>query len=194
GVPTMAYRADVGRAAEVRAMVDAVARRFGRLDTLVNNAATTRFVSWDEVDDELWERVLAVNLSGAYYCIRAVTPHMREAGMGVIVNVSSIGGLTPAASSAPYAVSKAGLNHLTRFAARHLGPVIRVNAVAPGLVLTRWNADRPSEAKEAQIQAAALKMPGLPEDIANAVLFLSTDESRFITGQVLVVDGGRVMQ
>lgn len=190
----LVVRADVADSAQVRRMVDEVIARFGRLDILVNNAATTRYCTFDEVDEALWTRVLAVNLNGPFFCIKAVVPPMRAQGGGVIVNVSSVGGIAPVGSSAAYSVSKAGLNHLTRVAAKALGPTIRVNGVAPGLVFTRWNADRPREAQEAQIQEAPLKMGGQPEDIANAVLFFASDQSRFITGQTLIVDGGRFMQ
>jgi NAD(P)-dependent dehydrogenase (short-subunit alcohol dehydrogenase family) len=193
GTPAIKVRADVGESSEVRRMVDETIERFGRIDVLVNNAATTRFTSFDEVDEELWTRVMAVNLNGPFFAIKAVTPHMRAIGKGAIVNVSSVGGIAPVGSSAAYSVSKAGLNHLTRVAAKALGPIIRVNAVAPGLVLTRWNASGRAEARQAQIDEAPLKMAGLPEDIANAVLFFATDQSRFITGQTLVIDGGRFM-
>lgn len=192
--PSLAIKADMGDKNAVRAMVAQVVEHFGRIDILVNNAATTRRSTWDELDDELWERVMAVNLNGPYYAIRAVEPHMRAAGKGAVVNVSSMGGIAPVGSSAPYSVSKAGLNHLTRVAAKSLGPVIRVNGVAPGLVETRWNAGWPKDAAASQIEAAPLKMAGQPSDIANAVVFFASDESRFITGQTLVVDGGRVMQ
>lgn len=192
--PKLAVRADVSDSALVNQMVQDVVERFGRLDILVNNAATTRYSSFDDVDEALWTRVLAVNLNGPFFTIKAVTPHMRRQGKGWIVNVSSLGGIAPVGSSAAYSVSKAGLNHLTRVAAKALGPEIRVNAVCPGLVLTRWNADRPREAIQAQIDEAPLKIGGTPEDIAAAVLFFASDESRFITGQTLILDGGRFMQ
>ncbi|MFN8535158.1 MAG: SDR family NAD(P)-dependent oxidoreductase [Dehalococcoidia bacterium] len=187
-------RADVSDSAAVREMIDRVVDRFGRLDILVNNAATTRFSSFDEVDDELWTRVLGVNLNGPFFCIKAALPHLRAAGKGAVVNVSSVGGIAPVGSSAAYSVSKAGLNHLTRVAAKALGPTIRVNGVAPGLVFTRWNAGRPAAGQDAQVQEAPLKMGGQPEDIADAVLFFASDQSRFITGQTLIIDGGRYMQ
>jgi NAD(P)-dependent dehydrogenase (short-subunit alcohol dehydrogenase family) len=193
GTDAMAIKADVADSAQVRDMVAQVVEKYGKLDILVNNAATTRFASWDDVDEELWNRVMAVNLNGPFYTIKTVAPIMRANGNGRIVNVSSMGGMAPVGSSAAYSVSKAGLNHLTRVAAKALGPEIRVNAVLPGLVLTRWNADRPWEAAQAQIDAAPLKIPGHPEDIANAVLYFASDESRFVTGQCLVIDGGRYM-
>lgn len=193
GTDAMAVKADVSDAAQVKDMVAKVVEKYGRIDILVNNAAWTRFASWDEVDEELWNRTLAVNLNGPFHTIKAVTPFMRAQGNGRIVNVSSMGGMAPVGSSGAYSVSKAGLNHLTRVAAKALGPEIRVNAVLPGLVRTRWNAGRPPEAAQAQIDAAPLKTAGTPEDIANAVLYFASDESRFVTGQCLVIDGGRYM-
>ncbi len=180
---------DVSREADARALVAAAIDRYGRLDLVVNNAGTTKVVPHGDLDgatDELWHRVLDVNLLGAWYISRAAVPALRES-RGSIVNVSSIAGVRPIGSSIPYAVSKAGLNHLTRLLAAALGPEIRVNAVAPGLIDTPWTADW-DEVRAVVSNRAPLGRFGTPEEVAGACLHLAT--APYTTGQVLVVDGG----
>src|SRR4029079_10674833 len=132
---------DVGSDAAVRDMLQTVEREFGRLDVLVNNAGTTWFIdhkSLEEMTEEKWDRILQVNLKGPFFCIRAAVPLLRKSGGGSIVSVSSVAGLSGDGSSIAYAASKGALNTMTRSLARSLGPEIRVNAVCPGPVDTRW--------------------------------------------------------
>jgi ketoreductase RED2 len=188
-LPDAVYvQADVAREEDAKRLVATAVERFGRLDVAVNNAGTTRrvpFQDLDGADEELWQRILAVNLMGPWYVSRAAAPALREA-KGSIVNVGSVAGLIAGGSSLPYAVSKAALHHLTRTLAQALAPDVRVNAVAPGLVETPWTAGW--ESNDAIVARTPLGRAATPEDIADAVVFLA--RAQFATGQVLAVDGG----
>ncbi len=183
-------QADVSDEDQAKAMVAAATERWGRLDILVNNAGTTRVIphaDLDAVTDEVWRRILDVNLLGTWYVTRAAVPELRKSGGGSIVNVTSIAGIRPTGSSIPYAVSKAALNHLTRLLAAVLGPEIRVNAVAPGLIDTPWTKDWDEVRRRIQ-QTAPLARSGSPEEVAQACLLLT--KSTYCTGVVVLVDGG----
>ena len=188
-LPEAVYvQGDVSREDDARRIVAAAVERFGRLDVVVNNAGTTRRVPFGDLegaDDELWRRILDVNLMGPWYMSRAAVPALREAE-GAIVNVGSVAGIIAGGSSLPYAVSKAALHHLTRTLAQALAPDVRVNAVAPGLVETPWTAGW--EANEPIVARTPLGRAGTPGDIADAVALLA--RTPFATGRVLVVDGG----
>ncbi len=196
GCEGLAFEADVARDADARAMMARAAGRFGRLDVLVNNAGTTRYIDFPDLDavtDEVWQAILGVNLLGAFYCSRAAAPLLRSA-RGAIVNVASTSGHLAEGSSLPYCVSKAALIHLSRTLAIALAPEVRVNSVSPGQVVTRWTRVRKGEDAAAAIEAeAAARTPmrdcARPEHVAEAVLGLI--RSDFVTGQDLVVDGGR---
>jgi 3-oxoacyl-[acyl-carrier protein] reductase len=157
----VAVRADVSDEADVRAMVAQVVERFGRLDVLVNNAGVTRYIPLKDVDAvraEDFDRILAVNVKGAFLCAQAAAPYLRRDGNGKIVNVASTAGLAPEGSSVPYIVSKAGLIMLTTCLAKALAPDIQVNAVAPGYLETRWLGMYFPEDKQREIlEDAALK-------------------------------------
>ncbi|MGE5191314.1 MAG: SDR family NAD(P)-dependent oxidoreductase [Deltaproteobacteria bacterium] len=187
---------DVGNDADVRNMLHTVEREFGRLDVLVNNAGTTWFIdhkNLEEMSEEKWDRILQVNLKGPFFCIRAAVPLMRKSGGGAVVSVSSVAGLSGDGSSIAYAASKGALNTMTKSLARALGPEIRVNAVCPGPVDTRWlRAVMSPEELEKRTAHFPMQRPALPEDIADAVIYLATGTS-LTTGQCLVVDGGRTM-
>jgi ketoreductase RED2 len=194
-LPQAAYvQADIGDAAACTALVEATLHRFGRLDVLVNNAGTTEVIAHDDLEaatDEIWHRILDVNVLGAWHLTRAAVPALRESGNGVVVNISSVAGLRPTGSSIPYAVSKAALNHLTVLLARVLGPQIRVNAVAPGLVDTAWTAWW-GPLKDQVAADTPLKRYAQPADVAEAVMGLV--RSGFVTGQVVTVDGGHSLR
>ena len=193
GAPVKVYRAGVGDDAAVRAMVADAAATFGGLDVLVNNAGTTHFIPHTDLDaltDAVWDDIFRVNVKGAFYACRAAMPHLKARG-GNIVNVTSVAGLSGQGSSVPYCASKAALNCVTLSLARAFGPEVRVNAVAPGPILTRWLAGR--EAHVAKfLEQAPLGRAADPDDIADAVVYLATGTT-LTTGQVLVVDGGRTM-
>ena len=193
GVPALLFKASVADAARVNEMVAAAKDAFGRLDVLVNNAGTTHFIPHTDLDaltDAVWDDILGVNLKGAFYCTRAAMP-LLKATKGNVVNVTSVAGLSGQGSSIPYCASKAALNCMTQSLARAFGPDVRVNAVAPGPILTRW-----LEGREAQVakylEQAPLGRAATPDDVADAILYLATGTT-LTTGQVLVVDGGRTM-
>ncbi len=183
-------QADVSDPAQAQSMVDAAVEQYGRLDIVVNNAGTTEVIPHHDLDaatNEIWERLLRVNILGAWNVIRAAAPHLRASGDGVVLNVTSIAGIRPVGSSIPYAVSKAALNHLTLLLANALGPEIRVHAVAPGLIDTQWT-ESWHDVRAAVQSTAPLRRSGTPEDVADACAALVA--TRYATGQVLVVDGG----
>jgi NAD(P)-dependent dehydrogenase (short-subunit alcohol dehydrogenase family) len=189
-------RCDVSEEDQVRAMVRTTLNRYGRVDTLVNNAGIGMFRSVLDTSSEDWDRCLNVNLKGVFLCSKYVIPHMQTIGKGAIVNTSSIqthGGVDNVAS---YAASKAGVMALTRSMAIDYGPTIRVNAIAPGYVLTPLT-ESVFDSKEKQdrelgmvAEQLAMKRIGRPEDIGLAAAFLASDEASYITGIQLFVDGG----
>jgi len=193
GMSSIAVKADVSQDSQVREMVDKVVSEFGRLDILVSSAGSTSFVDADDLEgltEDMWDRVLAVNLKGTFFCCRAATPAMKANDGGSIINISSIAGISGVGSSMAYSASKAGVICLTKSLARTLAPEIRVNTIAPGFVDSRWTADWP-EYKDMHEKATPMKRVALPEDVADAAMFLV--HSDFVTGQVIIVDGGRIM-
>jgi 3-oxoacyl-[acyl-carrier protein] reductase len=193
GVPAILCQASVADNAAVCAMVQRCQVELGGLDVLVNNAGTTHFIDHTDLDavtDEVWDEILSVNLKGTFYCCRAALPALQERE-GSIVNVTSVAGLQGHGSSIPYAASKAALNCMTKSLARAFAPRVRVNAVAPGPVLTRWLAER-MELVERMVLATPMRRAAVPEDIADAIGFLALGSS-LVTGQVMVIDGGRTM-
>ena len=188
GGRAIAVRADVSKLSEDEAMVTTVTREWGRLDILVNNAATTKFVDHKNLDgltEEDWDHILAVNVKGVFFLTRAAARAMID---GRVINVGSVAGVNGTGSSIAYAASKAAVHTMTRSLARVLGPSITVNTVAPGLIETRWQAGRETinAARSRQMPA---KRIGRPEDIAHVVLALATSDN-FLTGQIIVIDGG----
>jgi 3-oxoacyl-[acyl-carrier protein] reductase len=198
GGDPLVIQADVAQDRKVRAMVAQILERFGRIDILVNNAGITAFVDFPDLEgltDEIWDRLYTVNVKGTFFCCRAVVPPMRKQGHGRIINIASVAGIWPQGSSIAYSASKAAVIHLSKCLARTLAPEIQVNVIAPGFIAdTRWNVGRPNleETIQKAIQAAPLQRAGKPEDIADAALFLAT-RADFMTGDIMIVDGGRVL-
>lgn len=193
GAPVLLHQATVADESQVKAMVARTVETFGGLDVLVNNAAMTHFIAHTELDalsDAVWDEIFQVNVKGVLYCCRAAMPHLQKRN-GAIVSVSSVAGLTGQGSSIPYCASKGAVNTLTQSLARAFGPNVRVNAVAPGPILTRWLAGREAQI-EKYLELAPLKRAATPDDVADVVMFLATGTT-LITGQVVVVDGGRTM-
>jgi 3-oxoacyl-[acyl-carrier protein] reductase len=197
GADTIVYQGDVGDDAVCRGMADAAAKRWGRIDYLINNAAKTKFNPYENLDGLSAEDFLAiyrVNVVGAYQMVRAVAPHMKKQGRGAIVNNSSIGGVTGIASSMAYAASKAALNMMTQSLSLVLGPEIRINAIAPGAIQTRWlQGGMTPEQYQAFLVAAAKMVPlqvvPTAEQIAEALVWFLEGAS-VVTGEVLMVDAG----
>jgi NAD(P)-dependent dehydrogenase (short-subunit alcohol dehydrogenase family) len=189
---TLAIHCDVSDAAAVAAAMAAVNSHFGRLDALVNNAGIAVFAPLLETEDEDWNRVLAVNLTGPFLCTKAAASLMREHGGGAIVNITSISAVRASTLRSAYGTSKAGLAHLTKQLAVELASLgIRVNAVAPGPVDTAMaKAVHSPEIRADYHDAIPLNRYGLEEELAEAIYFLCSDRASYITGQILAVDGG----
>ncbi|HZK83108.1 MAG TPA: SDR family oxidoreductase [Desulfosporosinus sp.] len=190
GVRCSIYKADVAQDTEVRLMVSQVVTDYGKLDILINNAGMTHFVEHTDLEgmkEEYWDDIMGVNVKGMFFCCRAVAGELKKSG-GCIVNITSIAGLTGLGSSIAYAASKAAGISVTKSLARVLAPEVRVNAVAPGIVQTRW-----VEGKEDHIARLAAGTPlgriAAPDDIAEVVFSLIA-HAGFVTGQTIVVDGG----
>lgn len=194
GVQAMAVKCDVADAAQVQNLMDTTLAAFGRIDILVNNAGITRDKLMMTMKETDFDAVIATNLKGAFLCTRAVTRPMMKQRYGRIVNLSSVVGVHGNAGQANYAASKAGLIGMTKSAAKELASRgITVNAVAPGFIETDMTAVLPENVKSGLLGAIPMGALGSPEDVANAVAFLASDEARYITGQVLGVDGGMGM-
>ena len=185
---------DVTSGANAQTAVDHAVAEFGTLDILVNNAGITKDTLLIRMTESDWDRVLTINLKGAFLMTQAASRVMMKARSGRIVNISSVVGLMGNAGQGNYAASKAGLIGFTKSIAKELaGRNVTVNAVAPGYIQTEMTESLPEAAKQAFLANIPLKRAGLPEDVANAVLFFAADESAYITGQVLPVCGGLLM-
>lgn len=189
GRRALAVQGDVASLPDVQRLVRATADAFGRLDILVNNAATFESTPLLAITEEAWDRVMAVNLKGPFLLAQAAEPLLRAHGRGLIVNLVDLAGIQAWPAYGHHGVSKAALIHLTRILARALAPDIRVNAIAPGTVLP------PADYTPAQVESLRGRTPlrriGAPADVARALLYLV--ESDFVTGEMLIVDGGRLL-
>ena len=196
GGDAIAVKGDVSDPKQVRALIKEAVERFGRIDILVNNAGILLPSLFLDCTDEIWEKIIAINLKGPFLCSREVAGIMLKQGKGKIINISSVSGLAypSALENTPYAISKAGVIGLTRSLAVNLAPTVNVNAICPGLVETDMTASYSPESKRMRIEESLLKRIGKPEEIANAALFLASDESDFVTGEILTVSGGRAMR
>ena len=195
GGQAIAVQADVGDPDQAKQLMQAAIDTFGGLDILVNNAGTTRDQLLMLMSEDDWDVVLRTNLKGVFNCCKAAARKMMRQRSGRIVSVSSVSGIAGQGGQTNYAASKAGVIGFTKSLAKELGGRgITVNAVAPGFVLTDLTADLSDELKQQAIEATPLGRMGEPEEIAQAVAFLASDSASFITGEVLTVDGGLVMQ
>jgi len=192
-VNAAAFACDITDGASVDRVLDEVTKRFGRLDILVNDAAYNKSIPFADLDgltDEVWDKILAVNLTGPMRLTKAAAPVMKAQGRGRIVNISSVAGLGPTGSSIAYAVSKAGLIHLTRCMAVALSPEVLVNCVAPGLLEgTRATSNLRAEQIERSAATSLLKKPADKGDCADMVVTMCRTDT--MTGQTIAIDSGR---
>lgn len=195
GGEALSVRADVSSSADVKELVRATVDRFGRVDILVNNAGVMYTKSVLETTEENWDRTIDVNLKGAYLCAKEVAPIMLRQETGKIIMMSSNSGLyhPSAMRFTEYVTSKAGLNGLTKALALALGPHITVNAICPGWIKTEMVEDTDPEVERAILAETALRRWGTTDDVAGAAVFLASKEADFITGELLIVAGGRGM-
>ena len=196
GGNVMVEGCDVADDREVRKMIAKIQVKFGRLDVLVNNAATTKFIPHDELErlDELtWDRVLDVNLKGPFFVTRASAELLTAGDGGSVVNISSVAGITGSGSSIAYCASKGALNTMTKSLARVLAPKVRVNAICPGLIDSRWVREgNPALDLVEMTRDCPIPRASTPEDICDAVMYFALGTS-MTTGQILPVDGGSTL-
>ncbi len=194
GRRTLISRVDVSKIKEVNETVDKILDKFGRIDILINNAGITADSLLIRMKEADWDKVIEINLKGAFNCLKAVAKPMMKARSGKVVNMASVIGLIGNVGQANYAASKAGVIGLTKSLARELAPRgINVNAVAPGFIKTPMTEKLSDEVKEEMCKRIPLNRFGAPEDVAEVVLFLVSDRAAYVTGQVINVDGGMVM-
>lgn len=191
GVEAEFVKVNVANMHEVEQMVDATVARFSRIDVLVNNAGITRDGFLVKMAPPQWDQVVAVNLTGVFYSTQAAARVMLAQGQGVILNAASVVGIYGNIGQTNYAATKSGVIGMTKTWAKELGPKgIRVNAVAPGFITTGMTEKVPDKVLATMVEKTPLRRLGRPEDVANAYLFLASDEASFINGAVLSVDGG----
>jgi 3-oxoacyl-[acyl-carrier protein] reductase len=192
GVPALAVKVDVASAVEVETAIKEVLSTFGQVDILVNNAGVSLSSSVTRMTEDIWDKTIDVNLKGTFLCSRAVAPHMKQRRYGKIINLSSILGLAGSPTMVHYSAAKTGVIGFTRGLALELGPFnINVNAIGPGIIKTPMLDQEVSSELREQLQGRIpLRRLGEPVDIANAILFLVSDESSYISGQCLFVCGG----
>jgi len=191
---TLCATADVTNREQVKSAIDATIQRFGKIDILINNAGIIRDALVQKMTIEQWDKVIQVDLTGSFNCIQTVVDHMMQRGSGSIVNVSSVSGIYGNIGQVNYSAAKAGLIGMTKTLSKELGKKgIRVNAVAPGFIKTPMTAGLPQKILDMMTEKTPLKMLGDPIDIAYANLYLASDEARYVSGCVLMVDGGLVV-
>jgi len=195
GGEAIMVKADVSRADEVKQLVRQTVEKFGRIDILVNNAGVLFQRTFLDATEDIWDKTIDINLKGAYLCSKEVAPIMLKQKRGKIINISSNSGLyhPSAMRFVEYVVSKAGMNGLTKALALRLGPFITVNAICPGWIKTEMVSDTDRELEEKLIEETPLKRFGTPNEVANAALYLASNESDFVTGELHLVAGGRGM-
>ncbi len=195
GGNTIGIKADVTNSENIENLFKQTQEKFGSVDILVNNAGITRDTLMIRMSEKDWNMVLDINLKGAFLVTKIAAKIMMKQRSGRIVNISSVVGLMGNAGQTNYSASKAGLIGFTKSVAKELGARgVTVNAVAPGFIQTEMTEKLSEDAKEAFLKNIFIKRPGLPEDVASAVMFFASDEASYITGQVLAVDGGLTMQ
>ncbi|HBG5345210.1 TPA: SDR family oxidoreductase [Clostridioides difficile] len=188
------FKADVSNREDVENMVDYCVKEFGGLDVLVNNAGISQDKLFTDITDEDWDNMININLKGSFYCSQVALKYMVSEKKGNIINISSIWGISGASCEVHYSITKAGIIGMTKALAKEVGPSnIRVNSIAPGVINTDMLSGYNEEDINALVEETPLMRIGTPEDIANCAIFLASDKSNFITGQVISPNGGFVI-
>jgi 3-oxoacyl-[acyl-carrier protein] reductase len=195
GGEAIVIKTDVSKPDEVKELVKKTVDKYGTVDILVNNAGVLFEKTFLDAPQDVWDKTIDINLKGAYLCSKEVAPIMLKQKRGKIINISSNSGLyhPSAMTLVEYVASKAGMNGLTKALALKLGPYIHVNAICPGWIKTEMVASVDAELEKKIIAETAMKRPGTPEDVANAAVYLASDESDYVTGELHLVAGGRGM-
>ena len=195
GIKAKGYQSNAAEFAEAEKIIDEIVKEFGSIDILVNNAGITRDNLLMRMTEQMWDEVMDTNLKSAFNMTKAATKYMMKAKQGSIINITSVVGITGNAGQANYAASKAGMIGLTKSVAKELGSRnIRCNAIAPGFIETEMTEALSEDVRAEWVKGIPLKRGGTPEDVANAVLYLASDLSAYVSGQTICVDGGMVMQ
>jgi NAD(P)-dependent dehydrogenase (short-subunit alcohol dehydrogenase family) len=186
--------AHVGKIIDIESLVERVVNRYGGIDILVNNAGTNPvYGAALDCDESAWEKIIEVNMKGAFFLVRLIAPHMEKRGGGCIINMASVAGISPMAGLGVYSISKAGLIMMTKVFAKELAPKnIRVNAIAPGVIQTRFSEALWKDEKTASAikHDTPMNRVGMPDEIVGAALYLASEASSFTTGETILVDGG----
>lgn len=190
----IAIKADISKINQVNRMIKQTIKKFHRIDILINNAGVEYLpATWKDISPSNWNKTISTNLTGVFNCVKIVSPIMLKQKKGKIVNLSSVAGFTGSAQSPAYTASKAGVINLTQAFAKELGPYINVNSIAPGWTNTKWHQNQESKIKQIILKKTPLKRLGEIDDVVNAIEFLISEKSKFITGQTLIVDGGATL-
>ncbi|SJU43563.1 elongation factor P 5-aminopentanone reductase [Clostridioides difficile] len=188
------FKANISNREDVEDMVDYCIKEFGGLDVLVNNAGVSQDKLFTDITDEDWDNMMNINLKGSFYCSQVALKYMISEKKGNIINISSIWGISGASCEVHYSITKAGIIGMTKALAKEVGPSnIRVNSIAPGVINTDMLSGYNEEDIDALVEETPLMRLGTPEDIANCAIFLASDKSNFITGQVISPNGGFVI-
>ena len=194
GNEAIALKADISNEEEVKRLVNKTLEKFNKIDVLINNAGISERISYQEITGNKWDELMNVNLKGYFLCSKEVGEIMKKQESGKIINISSVTGLRPRALGLHYNISKAGCIMLTKCFALALAPYVQVNSIAPGFIQAGMNQYRDETYLSRVKNETPLNRLGQPDDVAKACIFLSTEESSFITGQLIVVDGGRSLE
>ncbi|MBF4711579.1 elongation factor P 5-aminopentanone reductase [Clostridioides difficile] len=188
------FKANISNREDVEDMVDYCIKEFGGLDVLVNNAGVSQDKLFTDITDEDWDNMMNINLKGSFYCSQVALKYMISEKKGNIISISSIWGISGASCEVHYSITKAGIIGMTKALAKEVGPSnIRVNSIAPGVINTDMLSGYNEEDIDALVEETPLMRLGTPEDIANCAIFLASDKSNFITGQVISPNGGFVI-
>lgn len=191
GGTAMCCKADVSNADYVKKMINEIINKFGTVDILINNAGISYEGLLNDTTDEIWNNIIATNLTGVFNCTKAVLPYMINQKKGKIINISSIWGICGASCEVAYSASKSGVIGFTKALAKEIGPSgVTVNCIAPGIIDTEMNSNLTEQDKKDFVEELPISRMGTVKDIADTVFFLCSDSADYITGQVLAVDGG----